>query len=59
VWGLADPAFRPGQLARWKEVLPEARVIELARAGHWPHEEEPGRVVEAVSAFLSGGGQTA
>jgi haloalkane dehalogenase len=54
VWGLRDSAFRPNQLARWREALPHARVVELPEAGHWPHEEEPGRVAEAVGQFLDG-----
>jgi haloalkane dehalogenase len=53
LWGMKDPAFQPRQLARWREALPAARVVELAGAGHWPHEEEPERVIEAVRAFLA------
>jgi len=52
VWGLRDPAFPPRYLARWREALPGARVVELAGAGHWPHEEEPVAVAEALGAFL-------
>jgi pimeloyl-ACP methyl ester carboxylesterase len=51
---MKDTAFRPNQLARWREVLPSARVVEIADAGHWPHEEEPGRVVAALREFLVG-----
>ena len=54
VWGMKDPAFPPYQLARWREVLPGARVAELAHAGHWPHEEEPERVIEELRKFLGG-----
>jgi len=52
IWGMKDPAFGPRHLARWESLLPEARVVRLARAGHWPHEEEPARVVEALESFL-------
>jgi pimeloyl-ACP methyl ester carboxylesterase len=51
VWGMKDPAFQSYQLARWKEVLPCARVVEV-NAGHWPHEESPERVVDAMRDFL-------
>lgn len=54
VWGTQDSAFRPNQLARWKTVLPNATVVELPGAGHWPHEEEPDRVVDALTRFLAG-----
>ena len=55
VWGLKDTAFRPHHLARWKEVLPSARVVELVDVGHWPHEEAPERVVREMRDFLSPG----
>jgi haloalkane dehalogenase len=53
VWGMKDSAFRPIQLARWREALPHAEVVELANSGHWPHEEEPDRVSEALARFLA------
>lgn len=53
VWGMGDPAFRPEQLARWKEALPQAGSVELP-TGHWPHEEDPDAVLAAVEAFLGG-----
>jgi haloalkane dehalogenase len=52
VWGTRDPAFPPHHLARWREVLPEADVLELP-VGHWPHEEAPDEVTRAVGRFLS------
>jgi haloalkane dehalogenase len=56
LWGMRDPAFRPHLLARWREALPEARVVELDSAGHWPHEEEPERVLQELRGFLQGSG---
>ena len=52
IWGLKDTAFRPHLLARWKEELPEASVLSLDNAGHWPHEEAPSEVAEAITEFL-------
>jgi haloalkane dehalogenase len=54
VWGMKDSAFRPSQLARWRTALPHATVVELAGAGHWPHEEEPARVLAEVRSFTGG-----
>lgn len=51
VWGLRDPAFTPRHLARWREALPHARVVELP-VGHWPQEEAPEEVIAAVRQFL-------
>jgi haloalkane dehalogenase len=52
VWGMRDAALRPSLLARWRQALPAARVLELPRAGHWPHEEAPVEVADAVEDFL-------
>jgi len=53
VWGMKDSAFRPNQLERWRQALPHASVVELADAGHWPHEEAPDAVIEALRKFLA------
>jgi haloalkane dehalogenase len=52
LWGMKDKAFPPRLLARWREALPDATVVELAASGHWPHEEEPDKVVEELRSFL-------
>jgi haloalkane dehalogenase len=52
VWGLKDTAFPPAQLDRWRTLLPDARVEVLPDAGHWPHEEDPARVIRAIETFL-------
>jgi haloalkane dehalogenase len=52
VWGMKDSAFQPYQLDRWRQLLPEATVVRIEGAGHWPHEEEPARVIDAIAAFL-------
>jgi haloalkane dehalogenase len=53
LWGMKDSAFRPHFLERWREALPEAKVVELTGVGHWPHEEAPERVVEEMTTFLA------
>jgi pimeloyl-ACP methyl ester carboxylesterase len=50
---MKDTAFRPTQLERWRAALPAARVVEVEDAGHWPHEERPDRVIDALQTFLS------
>jgi len=52
IWGLRDTAFRPHLLERWKKELPNANVLALDNAGHWPHEEAPSEVAEAIAEFL-------
>lgn len=53
VWGARDTAFGRPQLDRWRRLLPHAQVVEVAEAGHWPHEEAPQVVAAALQAFLS------
>ena len=52
IWGMKDSAFGPAQLARWRTALPDARVVELPEAGHWPHEEAPARVIDIMRQDL-------
>jgi haloalkane dehalogenase len=52
IWGLKDPAFTSRLLARWRQLLPDAAVVTLPEAGHWPHEEQPDQVIGALRLFL-------
>ena len=53
IWGMRDSAFGPDILARWTEAFPAAPVTRLEDAGHWPHEEQPGAVIDAIRAILA------
>lgn len=53
IWGMKDTAFPKSSLERLRAALPNASVLELERAGHFPHEEEPERCVESVRDFLA------
>ena len=55
VWGMKDPAFKRRHLARWESRLPDATVLRLPEAGHWPHEEAPDQVADAIRTFLARG----
>ena len=52
IWGMRDSAFQPYQLERWQALLPEAQAARIDGAGHWPHEEDPARVIAALERFL-------
>ncbi len=52
LWGLKDSAFPPETLARFEREFPVRRVERFEHAGHFPHEEEPERVTEALQRFL-------
>ena len=51
LWGMHDPTFKPADLERWRQKLPDARVEEL-EAGHFPQEEAPQKVNDSLAAFL-------
>ena len=52
VWGLKDSAFKPHLLERWMAILPEAAVLRIEDAGHWPHEEQPRAVARAIAGGI-------
>ena len=53
LWGTRDRAFPADYLDRWRQALPQARVESISDAGHWPHEERPELVLEALQRFLA------
>jgi pimeloyl-ACP methyl ester carboxylesterase len=54
VWGMKD-RYLPGRFgAAYAEALPNAELIELPDAGHWPWIEDP-ELVERVVGFLVSG----
>jgi haloalkane dehalogenase len=53
VWGMRDPVFQPVFVAQWRELFPEARVVELDGAGHFVVEDRPDAVAEAIHEFVT------
>lgn len=52
IWGMADPIITPKNLEKFKEGFPNAKVVQLENSGHFPQEEEPEKVVEAILGFI-------
>ncbi|MGA8365319.1 MAG: alpha/beta fold hydrolase, partial [Solirubrobacteraceae bacterium] len=51
VWGRVDP-YIPARFGRdFAQALPDAELLELADAGHWPWLDRP-EVIERVADFL-------
>ena len=48
VWGMRDRVFQPVFIEQWRELFPDARVIELADAAHFVPEDRPDAVIEAI-----------
>lgn len=51
LWGTADPYIGVEQGRWYASVLPDAELIEVDRAGHWPWIDRP-ELVARVAAFL-------
>ncbi len=50
---MKDPAFRPKELARWEELLPEAEVVRLPNVGHYVQEETGPKLADLLRDFLA------
>ena len=51
MWGDRDRVVAPAYGAHLAQVLPGARFIPIADAGHYPQVEQPGAVAEAIETF--------
>lgn len=49
--GLRDPVSGAHMVARYRELVPNADVVELPRVGHYPQLEDPDGVLAAFLAF--------
>jgi pimeloyl-ACP methyl ester carboxylesterase len=48
VWGMRDPVFQPVFMDQWRELFPDARVVELDDAAHFVPEDRPDAIIDAV-----------
>ncbi|OLR92084.1 alpha/beta fold hydrolase [Actinokineospora bangkokensis] len=53
VWGTKDRIIPAGHGRRAAELMPGARLVELAGAGHFPHVAEPGWFADVLTDFLT------
>ena len=52
--GLLDPVSGANMTEVWRNLLPEAGLVELAHVGHYPQVEDPAAVLEPLLEFLAG-----
>jgi pimeloyl-ACP methyl ester carboxylesterase len=57
LWGAADRILSEGYGRAYCAAVPSARFEAIARAGHYPHIEQPDAFARAVSAFIEGSSQ--
>ena len=48
LWGMRDPVFQPVFMEQWRELFPDARVIELHDAAHFVPEDRPDALIELL-----------
>jgi pimeloyl-ACP methyl ester carboxylesterase len=53
VWGMRDPYLPPRFGRAYADALPDARLLELPDAGHWPWLDRPD-LIDTVAGFLAG-----
>lgn len=52
IWGHKDPMLSEDFLDRFVLGFPSAQILRLETAGHFPHEEEPERVISALRQWM-------
>lgn len=52
VWGRDDGIVTPAYGEAYAQLIPGARLTVIPEAGHYPHLEQPERVLEALEDFL-------
>ncbi len=55
VVGMRDPVSGAPMAARYRELVPQADVIEIDSVGHYPQCESPDAVIDALLDFAPGG----
>ena len=48
VWGMRDPVFQPVFMEQWRELFPDARVVELPDAAHFVPEDRPDALIDVL-----------
>ena len=57
LWGMADAMVTSKTLERWRELVPQAKIIELPQVGHFAADEAPELVAGALRGFLGEAGR--
>lgn len=52
IWGMRDPVISSRNLEKFEEGFPESTTTKLNTSGHFPQEEEPAKVADAIRRFM-------
>jgi len=53
IWGIKDPVIKPHYLEKFRSGFQHSQTIKLETSGHFPQEEEPDKVTEAIRKFVT------
>ena len=53
VWGMKDAFIQPNHLEKFQNAFDNSTTLKLETCGHFPQEEEPEKVSEAILKFLN------
>lgn len=52
IWGMKDPILPAAYAERFASGFPCCQVVQLSSCGHFPQEEEPEQVIDAMDSWL-------
>ena len=52
VWGMKDNVIKPHNLEKFQNSFSNSKTMKLETSGHFPQEEQPEKVIKAISDFL-------
>jgi haloalkane dehalogenase len=50
---MKDPVIKPHYLEKFRSGFQHSQTIKLEKSGHFPQEEEPDKVTEAIRKFVT------
>ena len=53
IWGMKDPVIKSYNLDKFKAGFTNSTIVKLETSGHFPQEEEPEKVINAMFDFLT------
>lgn len=53
IWGMKDPIITPKNLEKFQSGFSNSTVVQLKTSGHFPQEEAPEEVAQAIRSFMN------
>ncbi len=52
IWGMKDEVIKPHNLKKFEDGFTNSKTVKLERCGHFPQEEQPQKVINAIFEFM-------